>query len=1504
MKKYINIVLTVVFLLIMAWGGYAFYHRFMRPMRIAVMADFDSSWMEYVEATKGTNFAVHRYTKEQLVNAPFENYDLIMLVGMGWIPTDPELENVRKAIKHGAYVHVSAATRQSTAELNNIPEEVAKKYGAYTRAGGSENLGNGLRYLARELKGYKTDLPEPKQRPNRGYFHLDGKLYEKIEDYDAHFDALYPKMSKEAPRVVLTGAFINVYDELERGATDMISRLLAERGCRVYSIMGSSKERIDACKPDAAVFFPMGRLLSNNEAIDFLKERNIPCFDAINIVQTKEEWINEPTGMSGGYMSQTVVMPELDGIIEPTAVAARETNAEGLSLRAPLEGRIEMLVKRINRWITLKRKSNAEKKVVIVYYKAPGHSPLGAAGMETIDSLYNVLRKMKDEGYDLGDRLPDSSKGLADLIQKEGRTIGGWAQGAWEEYLENGDPVLVPAEDYAAWLQSDLPEENRKSLIRVWGDVPGKQNSVQKDGKPYLVVTRVKLGNVVLMPQPGAAVVTENASSTAPSAASVGNAGGGGGGAPGANAGGASSSNIKVKEGEGVETDEMSAVHGTDQPPPHNYVGAYLWVRHGFKADALVHFGTHGSLEFTKGKSVALSDTCWPTILIGDMPHVYPYIINNIGEALVAKRRSSAVIVTHMTPPFAKAETYGDLDKLRDKIRDYNTVEGEALKAEIVKSVTEIVRKNDMFKEIGYRENPPQDAILKPADMEKLDEYIDHLADENITEGLHVIGRPWNEEQIRDTVIAMLGDQARERVKEIRKSGKVADMPSDDGNLMRFFVTGVLNGKIVAPPPDPEQAKKDAEIREIEQMYSTMSAGASQRPGGKPQDGTPSTARGSDSTTKGNRGGMPPGMGGGGMSGGMPPGMGGGGMSGGMPPGMGGGGMSGGMPPGMGGMGGGMPPGMGGMGGGGMGGMGMGGMTRSPSQWGDVTGAPKKRAETDDPLTDMVEVVLDYANNIADSTDGELNGILNALGGGYIPPCSGGDVIVNPDAAPTGRNMASVNLEQTPTEESYKVGVRLTESIIEEYRERNPDAWPRRVACTLWGGEYIRTRGVILAQALYLMGLKPRRDSRNVVFDVEVIPSEELKRPRIDIVVQTSGQFRDAAGSRIELLDKAVRLVAELPDEKFPNYVKENARQTEDDLKKQGIAAADAREYSTARIFGSPNGNYGTGTMGSVDRAEDGGAGQLADRYIRNMGGMYRSGKVWGVPVKGLFESQLKGTDLMIQSRSSNTWGPLSLDHVYEFNTLALAVREKTGTDPGIWFSDMRNPTSARAVTATQAIREEARTSLWNPKYIEGLKKEGAGAAASMVEPIRNMRGWNVVQPSAIDKSLWDEMYAVYIEDKNNLDLKKYFEEKNPYALQDMTAVMLDVIRKGMWKPSDEVVKNLAELHVEMVEKFGAGCSGDTCGDAKLHAFLGDVLGGLPADYSASLKQVLETKGKPLPEVEGMRLEEKIDQLKKLNKDLSTSAPFFVSMIVAGMMGVMLVGFQRFRFGKGRRYGV
>ena len=177
----------------------------------------------------------------------------------------------------------------------------------------------------------------------------------------------------------------------------------------------------------------------------------------------------------------------------------------------------------------------------------------------------------------------------------------------------------------------------------------------------------------------------------------------------------------------------------------------------------------------------------------------------------------------------------------------------------------------------------------------------------------------------------------------------------------------------------------------------------------------------------------------------------------------------------------------------------------------------------------------------------------------------------------------------------------------------------------------------------------------------------------------------------------------------------------------------------------------------------------------------------------------------MAQTRSSNVWGPAKLDHIYEFSTLAVAVRAKTGRDPEIWFDDLRSPSNPRIESARAALREELRTTIWNPKYLQGLQREGASAAASTAKTVRNLFGWNVAQPATIDQSVWEETTAVFVDDVHNLGAREWFEEKNPSALQDMTAIMLEAIRKDYWKASQETTEKIARLHAELVEIWSFG---------------------------------------------------------------------------------------------------
>lgn len=470
---------------------------------------------------------------------------------------------------------------------------------------------------------------------------------------------------------------------------------------------------------------------------------------------------------------------------------------------------------------------------------------------------------------------------------------------------------------------------------------------------------------------------------------------------------------------------------------------------------------------------------------------------------------------------------------------------------------------------------------------------------------------------------------------------------------------------------------------------------------------------------------------------------------------------------------------------------------------------------------------------------------MNALNGGYTAPTPGGDPIANPNTLPTGRNMYAINAEATPTESAWEKGIALAKQTIDTYKQRHNDSIPRKVSYTLWSSEFIETGGATIAQVLYMLGVEPVRDAFGRVSDLKLIPSAELGRPRIDVVVQTSGQLRDLAASRLFLINRAVEMAAAAKDDKFENQVAASVVEAERVLTEKGLSPKDAREISTFRVFGGANSSYGSGIQEMVeagDRWEN--ESEIAATYLNNMGAYYGSEKNWEAFQKFAFEAALTRTDVVVQPRQSNTWGALSLDHVYEFmGGMNLAVRNVTGKDPDAYLSDYRNRNNMKMQELKEAIGVESRTTILNPAYIKEKMKGGTSSASEFAEVITNTYGWNVMKPAAIDKELWDNIYNVYVKDELNLGVKKYFEQQNPAALEEMTAVMLESVRKGLWKASEEQVAELSKLHTEIVNTYRPSCSGFVCDNAKLRDFIASNSNAqTAAQYKESISKIREAK--------------------------------------------------------------
>ena len=939
--------LALVFLGVCVAVGLTAYHQYLRKVRIAFVGFRDTSWASFEEIGRKTTYALHRLDREQITGAPLSSYNAVFLWGMGLILGPEQLQALERARQANTKIIPVSATNALSEKQGNLTKEQQETVDEYLKHGGDDNLLALLHYVARECAGKDAEVSAVVPKPTSGFFHLGDAIFETLEEFEKYRAQHGPELSADAPRIAIVGAFVDPTNKYDRPHLDYFIRSFERQGVRVYPIFGFRKatELLKQVKPDFAVVFPHGRLSSDNKTPKLLVDLDIPCASALSIFTSTEEWLTDERGMSGGMLGQSITMPELDGVIEPIAITAQEPNERRIRVRTLIDDRIEKFVARTLNWLELRRKPNAKKRVVIVYYKAPGLSSLTASGLETVPSLWNLLQRLQKEGYDLGDALPETPDALFDLIQKKGKTLGQWAIGSYEQFLQEAQPELIPAETYAQWFAAALSPKRQKEMIELWDAVPGKQMVTLRDDKPHLVVSRIQMGNVVIMPQP--------------------TVGGG-----------------------NEDEDEVKSIHGTDKAPPHFYLGAYLWAQRGFQADAIIHFGTHGSLEFTYGKSACLSRDCWPDILIGELPHIYPYIINNVGEALVAKRRSYGVLISHLTPPFTASGLYGQLSLLQQKLDAFETEADPLLKRETRKTISRMVRELDLAKDVDLAREPSPDDLLTDEEIHKIDQLIHETEAKTITDGLHVLGRPFTDEQIASTVTSMLGEQGYDTLLAATGHPDNASFKAARQDVARELVDGVLAGSISAEQffsAAQLQALRDAQQEAIQKDADLTSPNRKGKQKEKPADAH---------LSRDNQAGRPAGK----------------------------------------------------------------QDHKAQKQIKDFWGTkPADRpAIVEDrklqlAFLDVLDNIRRYAEGLRDSPRRELDHIVKALRGGYIEPCSGGDPLFNPESVPTARNLYSINAEQTPTEEAWRVGKLLAGQILARHKAETGH-WPRQAAFTLWGG--------------------------------------------------------------------------------------------------------------------------------------------------------------------------------------------------------------------------------------------------------------------------------------------------------------------------------------------------------------------------------------------------------------------------------------------------------------------
>lgn len=481
--------------------------------------------------------------------------------------------------------------------------------------------------------------------------------------------------------------------------------------------------------------------------------------------------------------------------------------------------------------------------------------------------------------------------------------------------------------------------------------------------------------------------------------------------------------------------------------------------------------------------------------------------------------------------------------------------------------------------------------------------------------------------------------------------------------------------------------------------------------------------------------------------------------------------------------------------------------------------------QTSADITADLVLAEDYHQRILDCTI-EIPRILDALEAHYIPPGPNGDPIRNPDALPTGRNLCTFDDRIIPTKVAWNVGVALGDELIATHRAQHGD-YPDKVAFLLWSIETSRHQGTMESEIFWMLGVRPIWTANNRVSDVELIPSSELCRPRVDVVVVTSGSYRDMYASKIELIDKAVRLAAAADDGAMPNYVKINTDRIYQSLIAEGYDPARAMELAASRVFSPPPGSYTPGiehAIGGTDSWDD--PNQIADLYISRMSYIYGQ-SIWGEQYADIFRANLADVDIGVFSRTSNLYGTLEHPMVAAyFGGLSLAIQSISGNTPDMYINNQRNPQDQKLETLSQFVSRDLRSRYLNPAWIEGMMGNGFDGARYMESFVENMWLWDVTITDLITSEMWESVYATYVLDQYDLGLSEYFTSANPYAYQAMTARMLDVVRMGYWDPDFSVLYALTTEFQQSVQMNGVTCCHHTCGNLALEAYMNGIMSG------------------------------------------------------------------------------
>ncbi|MEE2032962.1 cobaltochelatase subunit CobN [Rhodococcus chondri] len=950
---------------------------------------------------------------------------------------------------------------------------------------------------------------------------------------------------------------------------------------------------------------------------------DIPILQALCLTWSRDSWAESDDGVSPLDSATQIAVPEFDGRIITVPFSFKELDVDGLPRYVTDPERCRRVAGIAVAHARLRHVPPPQRRIALMLSAYPTkHSRVGnAVGLDTPVSAIRLLRAMRKQGYDLGDGFPGMD--VDDDAEAGNALIHALidAGGQDEEWLTAeqlaGNPVRVTAARYREWT-SDLPPDLTDAMVEAWGEAPGSL-FVDGDGEGKAVVlATLRAGNVVLMIQPP----------------------------------------------RGFGDNPVAIYHDPDMAPSHHYLAAYKWVEHGFEADAVVHLGKHGSLEWLPGKNAGLSASCATDAAIGNLPLIYPFLVNDPGEGAQAKRRAHATIVDHLIPPMARAESYGDIARLEQLLDEYaNIAAMDPAKLPAIRAqIWTLIQAAKLDHDLGLADRP-HDAEFDDF-LLHVDGWLCEIKDAQIRDGLHVLGD------------APVGEARVNLVLSILRAAQVWGGKSHAVPGLRTAL-GLKPEAPLAEVDDVEaQARSLVQAME-DRNWSTESA---------------------SSTVE------------------------------------------------------------------------------------SVLGTP------DSAVTRVLEFAAEQVvPRLAHTTD-ELDAVLHALNGGYIPAGPSGSPLrglVN--VLPTGRNFYTVDPKAVPSRLAYDTGVALANALVERYLADTGE-YPRSVGLSVWGTSAMRTAGDDIAEVLALIGVRPEWDPESRrVRQLTVIPLEELGRPRIDVTVRISGFFRDAFPHVIGMLDDAIRMVAALDEPGESNYVRAH---TARDEAEHGDA-----ERAVRRIFGSKPGSYGAGILQLIDSGNWRTDADLAEVYTA-WGGFAYGRDLHGEPAAEDMRANYRRIVVAAKNTDTREHDIADSDDYFQYHGgMVATVRALTGDDPKAYIGDSTTPDAVRTRSLGEETARVFRARVVNPRWIAAMRRHGYKGAFELAATVDYLFGYDATA-GVVQDWMYESLAQNYALDATN---QQFLREANPWALRGIVERLTEAADRGLWsEPDPETMQALQQAYLDV----------------------------------------------------------------------------------------------------------